>query len=93
MFRSITQKVTKRVNTLQGIVRKQTSLESDIQEFLKGIFGSLSQTLVFSASLENGNLIIRSPNKIAANELLFHSGELFRFLKTKNIQYRTLIIR
>ena len=93
MFRTIGSSVAKRRAALeQGVVRQQ-NLDQIIQEFIQTTFGERARHLEVSATLEGGNLFIQTQNKTAANEIIFHSGPLYKFLKTRGIAYLRVVIR
>ncbi|HZZ99683.1 MAG TPA: hypothetical protein VFK07_03175 [Candidatus Paceibacterota bacterium] len=93
MFRSISKSVRKREGELVQKVQSNQTLNDLIGKFLIEIFGPVASQVKIEASLEGRVLTIGADNKIAANEILFQSGRLCRFLQQHQIVCNRIIIR
>ncbi|OGN16276.1 MAG: hypothetical protein A3C88_00610 [Candidatus Yanofskybacteria bacterium RIFCSPHIGHO2_02_FULL_50_12] len=93
MFRRIGATVAKRQQALTKQQQTHNELNNAIGEAMRCVFGPVFDRILFSATLKNGTLIIQTNEKIVAQELIFHSAELYRVLRERNIKYRQVIIR
>ncbi len=92
MFRTIGDRVSKRVEALKQKTNKHTQLEKSIREFLIEEFGVIGESLYFQASWEPPRLRIWVENKTAANELAVRSTKLAESLKAKGISVREISV-
>ena len=92
MFRSIENRVVKRVESLKNKTLAQSGLEKLIRSFLVQEFGPVGESLYFKTVQENKKLRLWLENKTAANELALRSAKLGEFLKTNSVRIETIII-
>jgi hypothetical protein len=92
MFRTIGDRVSKRVEALKTKTKAHDHLEKSIREFLTEEFGIIGETLYFQVSLESSRLRIWVENKTAANELAVRSTKLATTLKAKGISVKEISV-
>lgn len=92
MFRSISQRVSKRVESLKNKTHEQGLLEKVIKEFLIQEFGPIGGSLTFSVSKENKKLHLRVGSKTAANEIVLRSAKLGALLRSRDLAVEVIAI-
>lgn len=85
MFRSIQNRVARRVEVLKRKTLEQSLLEKAVRKFFIQEFGPIGETLGFSASKDRKRLRIWIENKTASNEVVLRSSKLAEILKENSI--------
>ncbi|MEK9158362.1 MAG: hypothetical protein AAB638_04255 [Patescibacteria group bacterium] len=92
MFRSIQQRIIKRVDSLKKKTQAQLEIEKCIRRFLIGEFGSIGETLSFDVSYENKKLHLQMQNKTATNEIIIRSSKLAEACKAQGFGIQTISV-
>lgn len=91
MFRSLGGTIEKKIKKLSKSSEVSEKLNRAFTRFLDECFTE-GKNLDFEVSFLNTNIIIRTPNKAVANEILLKMTELSRILKEENIVSSQVII-
>lgn len=95
MFKSISRTAKKRIDLFKNKIKRKNEINSSLEEFFDVFFAKEKDLFRKEVIMDisGNNLIINTPNKIVANELVMRSGELTRILKNKNLLFDRIIIK
>lgn len=93
MFRSIGRSVEKRRTELSAASARDKGIVELVEKFLTQTFGDAAAGILVSAVMEKESLVVRAANKVAAQEIMFRSGELYRLLKAHGAKFERIVIR
>jgi hypothetical protein len=92
MFRSIQNRISRRVDDLKKKTEEQSVLEKAVRDFLVQEFGLTGESLSFSVSRENKKLHLRVGSKTAANEVVLRSGKLGALLRSRGVGVEVIAV-
>ena len=95
MFRSANSLISKKYGNLLRSENKNLEIEKYFKEFLVEEFGTKAPKIAYKLIYDDKKnlLIIRTENKIVANELSLRVNSLIRALKKRNIKINKTVIQ
>ncbi len=95
MFRSVNGVLNKKLDKIVKSNNASTSIKDSFGKFVKDQFGPLAQKIKYTLDYDskNNSLIVKTENKILANELSLRKDSILESFKKDRFKLSQIIIR